>query len=199
MVNTLTFDSNISQIITNIQGSSKIAFIYSKTAGINTAQKRFLGVHWPQKTMAINYGFLKLISYSYSRSHCSTKHGFYDIFFKKIDFELMMLPIMKWRIVVDFGKNAVVFSYVIVSSYLVFTKIAQLLRLLTKLFCNIVYVIEPISGWVNRTSATELINSGSIPGRVKAKTIKIAASLLDVQDWKGQCETFTVCGRQVAA
>ena len=32
---------------------------------------------------------------------------------------------------------------------------------------------KPISGWVDRMSAIEAIDSGSIPGRVKPKTIKI--------------------------
>ena len=42
-------------------------------------------------------------------------------------------------------------------------------------------------------------DSGSIPGRVKPKTIKIGftTSLLDVQQLKGQCEASIVCGRQV--
>ena len=33
--------------------------------------------------------------------------------------------------------------------------------------------IKPISGRVDRASATEAIDSGSIPGQVKPKTIKI--------------------------
>ena len=32
---------------------------------------------------------------------------------------------------------------------------------------------EPISGRVDRASATEAVDTGSIPGRVKPKTIKI--------------------------
>ena len=60
-----------------------------------------------------------------------------------------------------------------VCSYLVFTKIAQLQRLLTKLFCSIDYVIVPISVRVDKASVTETVNLGSIPGRVKPKTIKI--------------------------
>ena len=32
---------------------------------------------------------------------------------------------------------------------------------------------EPISGRVDRASATKAVDSGSIPGRVKPKTIKI--------------------------
>ena len=57
-----------------------------------------------------------------------------------------------------------------VSSYLVYTKIVQLQRLLTKLFCSIDYVIEPISVWVDRASVTQTVNLGSIAGRVKPKT-----------------------------
>ena len=33
--------------------------------------------------------------------------------------------------------------------------------------------IQPISGRVDRASATETVDSGSIPGRVKPKTIQI--------------------------
>ena len=33
--------------------------------------------------------------------------------------------------------------------------------------------IDPISGRVDRASAAEAVDSGSIPGRVKPKTIKI--------------------------
>ena len=49
---------------------------------------------------------------------------------------------------------------------------------------------------MHRASATEAVDTGSIPGWVKPKTIKIGipASLLDVQQFKGQCE---VCGRQM--
>ena len=32
---------------------------------------------------------------------------------------------------------------------------------------------QPISGRVDRASATEMVDTGSIPGRVKSKTIKI--------------------------
>ena len=35
------------------------------------------------------------------------------------------------------------------------------------------WLVEPISGRVDRASATEAVDSGSIPGRVKPKTIKI--------------------------
>ena len=60
---------------------------------------------------------------------------------------------------------------------------------------------RPISSRVNRASATETVDTGSIPGRVKPKTIKLVftTSLLDVQQLKGECEASTVCGRQVAA
>ena len=52
---------------------------------------------------------------------------------------------------------------------------------------------------MDRASATETVDSGSILGRVKPKTIKLVftLSLLDVQQLKGQCEASTVCGRQV--
>ena len=51
---------------------------------------------------------------------------------------------------------------------------------------------------MDRASATEAVDSGSIPGRVQPKTIKLGftASLLDVQQLKGQCEASAVCGRQ---
>ena len=54
---------------------------------------------------------------------------------------------------------------------------------------------------VDRASATETADWGSISGRVKLMTIKklvFTASLLDVQQLKRQCPS-TVCGRQVAA
>ena len=59
--------------------------------------------------------------------------------------------------------------------------------------------LYPISGRVDRASATEAVDTGSIPGRVKPKTIKLVftASLLDVQQLKGQCEASIVCGRQM--
>ena len=34
-------------------------------------------------------------------------------------------------------------------------------------------ILKPISGRVDRASATETVDLGSIPGRVKPKTIKI--------------------------
>ena len=43
-----------------------------------------------------------------------------------------------------------------------------------------------ISGRVDRASAAEAVDSGSISCRVKPKTIK-----------KKQCEASTVCGRQM--
>ena len=59
--------------------------------------------------------------------------------------------------------------------------------------------IKPISGRVDKASATEAVDTGSIPGRVKPKTIKLVftAFLLDVQQSKGLCEASAVCGRQV--
>ena len=62
-------------------------------------------------------------------------------------------------------------------------------------FCDV-----PISGRVDRASATETVDSGSIPSRIKPKTMKIGihSFLLDVQQLKEQCEASTVCGRQVA-
>ena len=49
--------------------------------------------------------------------------------------------------------------------------------------------------------ATETVDSGSTSNWVKPKTKKLVftASALDVQLLKGQCEAFTVSGRQVAA
>ena len=44
------------------------------------------------------------------------------------------------------------------------------------------------------SGGTETVD-GSIPGRVKSKTQNWdIASLLDIQQCKGQCETSTVCG-----
>ena len=47
----------------------------------------------------------------------------------------------------------------------------------------LVLVIQPISGRADRTSATETVDPGSIPGWVKKKTAKIGfiAAMLDVQ------------------
>ena len=46
MVETVTFGSAISLAVTNLEGSSKkLPFFCLKTAGVKTAQKRFLGVH----------------------------------------------------------------------------------------------------------------------------------------------------------
>ena len=58
-----------------------------------------------------------------------------------------------------------------------------------------------ISGRVDRASATETADSCLIPGRVKPKNINLVftASLLDVQQLKGQYEASAVCGRQVLA
>ena len=58
---------------------------------------------------------------------------------------------------------------------------------------------QPISGRVDRASAIETMDSDSILGRVKPKTKKLVftASLLDVQQLKGQCKASAECGRQV--
>ena len=71
-------------------------------------------------------------------------------------------------------------------------------------------IILPFSGIVNRASATETIDSGLIPGRVKLKTKKIgihwlpfSCSLLFKRIFfvfsneKGQCKASSVYGRQV--
>ena len=54
------------------------------------------------------------------------------------------------------------------------------------------------SGRVDKASATETVNYGSIPFRVKPKTIKIDIHSFQVyvQRLKGQCEALTVCGGQ---
>ena len=60
-------------------------------------------------------------------------------------------------------------------------------------------IIRLVVEWIK--SATETVDSGSISGPVKLKTIKLVSTtcLLDVQYSKIQCEAFTVCGRHVAA
>ena len=61
------------------------------------------------------------------------------------------------------------------------------------------HLSQPISGRVDRASATEAVDMGLIPGWVKPKTLKsvFTAFLLDIQQSKGLCEASTVCGRQV--
>ena len=85
------------------------------------------------------------------------------------------------------------------SSYLVFTKIVQVQRLLTKVFCIKDYVLEPISIWVDRASVTGTVYLGSIPDRVKPKTVKIGThsffAWLSVL--KGAVWSFHRSGRQV--
>ena len=51
---------------------------------------------------------------------------------------------------------------------------------------------------MDRASATKRVDSSSIPGRVKPKTIGLVftASLFDVQQLKGQYEVSAVCCRQ---
>ena len=55
----------------------------------------FLGSPLKTKTMAINFGILKLISYSYCKSHCTTKYGFTVTAFEKNHFKLMASSIIK--------------------------------------------------------------------------------------------------------
>ena len=52
---------------------------------------------------------------------------------------------------------------------------------------------------MDRTPAAETVGLGSIPGRVKPKTLNIGfiASPFHVFHRKGQCEASTVCGRFV--
>ena len=53
---------------------------------------------------------------------------------------------------------------------------------------------------MSKATATEAVNLSSIPGQVKPKTIKklvFTVSLLDFQQYKGQCEASTVCFREV--
>ena len=59
--------------------------------------------------------------------------------------------------------------------------------------------LELIGGRVDRASATEAVDSGSVLKRVKPKRKKLifTASLLDVQQLKEQCEASTACNRQV--
>ena len=55
---------------------------------------------------------------------------------------------------------------------------------------------------MDRASAAEAVDWGSISGRVKPKTKKklvFTVSPLDVQQLQGQCEAFAVCGGLVAA
>ena len=57
---------------------------------------------------------------------------------------------------------------------------------------------EPVGIRVDRASAIETVDLGSIPDRIKPQTIQISIHcfLLDVQ-LKGQLEASTVCGGQV--
>ena len=66
---------------------------------------------------------------------------------------------------------------------------------------QLIILPKPTNSHVVRASATETVDSDSIPGGVKLKAIKIGipASLVDVQQLKGQREPSTMCGRQVAA
>ena len=56
------------------------------------------------------------------------------------------------------------------------TELGDLKQTFVTLFCihsTTDRCTRPISGRVDRASATEAVDSGSIPGRVKPKTIKI--------------------------
>ena len=180
-----------------MEARKNCSYLFEDGRGKN-CPKTFLGSPLKTKTMAINFGVLKLISYSYCRSHCTTKYGFTVLFLKKI--------ILSWwrhqslsNVMVVWAKIPSFSMTLHVSSYLVFTKIVQLQTLLTKLFCSIDYVIEPISVWVDRASVTQTVNLGSIPGQVKPKTMKIVthsffAWLLVLKE---QCEAFIASGRLV--
>ena len=52
---------------------------------------------------------------------------------------------------------------------------------------------------MDKASAVEIINSGSIRGQFKTKTIKVVftASLLYVQHLTGLCNASAVCGTQI--
>ena len=56
-----------------------------------------------------------------------------------------------------------------------------------------------ISGRMNRESATDTVDTDSILGQVKPKTINFGVHSfpIDAQQLKGQCEASTVCGTQV--
>ena len=56
---------------------------------------------------------------------------------------------------------------------------------------------KPITGRVDRASATETVDTGSIPSRVKPKKLVFAAFLPDNQQLKGQCEASIMCAKQV--
>ena len=55
--------------------------------------------------------------------------------------------------------------------------------------------LQKASDRVDISYATETVDRGSIPGRVKPKIIKLVftAFVLDAQQLKGKCEAFTVC------
>ena len=59
---------------------------------------------------------------------------------------------------------------------------------------------KPISGQVDRMSASETVDFDMIPGRVKPKTVKnwySQLSCLTFSNVKGHYEASTVCDRQV--
>ena len=84
----------------------------------------------------------------------------------------------------------------------------QCIRMLSLFCCQEIltdfpepYCFEPISGWVDRASATETVHLGSIPGRVKPKTIK--NSIYSFPAWRSAIKKDSVkpprTGGQVAA
>ena len=106
MVKTVTFGSAIFLTVTNLEGSSQnCSYLFENGRGKN-CPKMFLGSPLKTKTMAINFGILKLISYSYCKSHCITKYGFTVLLLKKI-------ILSRWRhqslsnVIVDLSKNDV--------------------------------------------------------------------------------------------
>ena len=60
------------------------------------------------------------------------------------------------------------------------------------------YIPRLISGRVDKASVTETVDSGSIPDRVKSKTIKIGIHSFPagLSTIKKKCEASTVCDRQ---
>ena len=84
MIKRVTFGSAISLVVTNVEESSKnCLYLFEDGRGKNNS-KTFLGSPPKTKTVAINFGILLLISYAYSKSHCSTKYGFSVLSLKKL-------------------------------------------------------------------------------------------------------------------
>ena len=92
-----------------MEARKNCSYLFEDGRGKN-CPKTFLGSPLKTKTMAINFGILKLISYSYCKSHCTTKYGFTVLFLKKI--------ILSWwrhqslsNVMIDLGKNDVMFQW----------------------------------------------------------------------------------------